>query len=44
MDGVKSEYIRGTAHDVLEIKPERSNIDGVDMSRGGTGNMLVEGC
>lgn len=29
---------------VLEIKPERSDADGVDMSRGGTGNMVVEGC
>lgn len=26
--------------EVLEIRPERSSADGVDMSRGGTGRML----
>lgn len=30
--------------EVLEIKWRRWNVDGVDMSRGGTGNMLVEEC
>lgn len=30
--------------DVLEIKPERSDVDGVDMSRETTGNMFTEEC
>ena len=30
--------------DILEAKLERPDLDGLDMCRGGTVNILVEGC